>query len=333
MEDVERGTVIVSGTHSHEELQAGRQTGSAAAGHRGRLTTVLVLTTIYMLAEVMGGLWTGSLALVADAGHMLTDVFGLGMALAAIWFAQRPATAAKTYGFYRTEILAAVANAVLLFGVAGYILYEAWRRFQEPEAINSVPMLIVAIGGLIVNLIGAKLLHGASEESLNAKGAFLEVLSDLLGSIGVILAAGIIYMTGWWQVDPIVSVLIGLFILPRTWGLLKSALDVLLEAVPSGVDLEALEQAMQAVPGVQSVHDLHVWSITSGFVAMSAHVTADARSPADVLHELQAMLSDRFSIKHATLQVESADHMDDGACCAVDPRCLVLGGKLPGEPG
>jgi len=156
----------------------GPQSGSAAAGHRGRLTAVLALTTIYMLTEVLGGIWTGSLALVADAGHMLTDVFGLGMALAAIWFAQRPATAAKTYGFYRTEILAAMANGVLLLGVAGYILYEAWQRFQQPEAINSVPMLAVAVGGLIVNLIGAKLLHGASEESLNAKGAFLELLAE-----------------------------------------------------------------------------------------------------------------------------------------------------------
>jgi cobalt-zinc-cadmium efflux system protein len=215
-----------------------------------------------------------------------------------------------------------MANGVLLFGVAGYILYEAWSRFQQPEAINSVPMLVVAIGGLVVNLIGAKLLHGASEESLNARGAFLEVLSDLLGSIGVIVAAIVIYFTGWWQIDPIVSVLIGLFILPRTWGLMKSALDVLLESVPSGVDLEAIEEAMQAVSGVHSVHDLHVWSITSGFVAMSAHITGDGRSSAEILHDVQAMLLERFKIQHATLQVEAADHMDDGACCVVDPRCL-----------
>jgi cobalt-zinc-cadmium efflux system protein len=320
----------VTGAHSHAETQVGAQTGSAASGHRGRLTAVLILTTIYMLAEVLGGLWTGSLALVADAGHMLTDAFGLGMALAAIWFSQRPATAAKTYGFYRTEILAAMANGVLLFGVAGYILYEAWSRFQQPEAINSVPMLVVAIGGLVVNLIGAKLLHGASEESLNARGAFLEVLSDLMGSIGVIVAAIVIYFTGWWQVDPIVSVLIGLFILPRTWGLMKSALDVLLESVPSGVDLEAIEEAMQAVSGVQSVHDLHVWSITSGFVAMSAHITGDGRPSTDILHDVQAMLLERFKIQHATLQVEAEDHTDDGACCVVDPRCLVLGGQIPG---
>jgi cobalt-zinc-cadmium efflux system protein len=320
----------VSGKHSHEETRSGLDAGSSAAGHRGRLTIVLILTTAYMLAEVIAGVWTGSLALVADAGHMFTDVCGLGMALAAIWFAQRPATAAKTYGFYRTEILAAVVNGILLFGVAAYILYEAWRRFSEPEAVNSVPMLVVAIGGLIVNLIGAKLLHGASEESLNARGAFLEVLSDLLGSIGVIMAAGVIYLTGWWQVDPIVSVLIGLFILPRTWGLLKSAIDVLLEAVPSGVDLEAIERAMQTVEGVRSVHDLHVWSITSGFIAMSAHVTGGARPSEAILHDLQALLTERFGIRHATLQVEAEDHADDGACCVADPRCLVLGGRIPG---
>lgn len=321
----------MSGMHSHEERHGGPSEGSAAAGHRGRLSMVLILTTVYMLAEVIGGLWTGSLALMADAGHMLTDVFGLGMALAAIWFAQRPATAAKTYGFYRTEILAAVANGILLFGVAAYILFEAWRRFQEPAAINSVPMVVVAIGGLIVNLIGAKLLHGASEESLNARGAFLEVLSDLLGSIGVIVAAGIVYFTGWWQVDPIVSVLIGLFILPRTWGLLKSALDVLLEAVPSGVDLEAIESAMKAVPGVESVHDLHVWAITSGFIAMSAHVTGADRPSGEILHDVQTMLTEHFGIRHATLQVEAEDHADDGACCVADPRCLVIGGRIPGS--
>lgn len=317
-------------SHSHAESHAGSHVGSAAATHRGRLTVVLTLTSLYMLAEVAGGLWTGSLALIADAGHMLTDVLGLVMALAAIWFAQRPATPAKTYGFYRTEILAAVANGLLLFAVAAYILFEAWRRFTEPETIDSLPMLVVAIGGLVVNLIGAKLLHGGAEESLNTRGAFLEVFSDLLGSIGVIIAAGIMYVTGWWQADPIISVMIGLFILPRTWGLLKSAVDVLLEAAPSGVDLEEIERAMQAVDGVGSVHDLHVWTITSGFIAMSAHVAGAGRPSEAILHDLREMLTHRFGIQHATLQVEAEEHADDGACCVVDPRCLVLGGRIPG---
>lgn len=315
--------------HTHAEGEHGSaQGGSAAAQSQQRLIVVLGLTSAYMLAEVIGGLLTNSLALLADAGHMLTDVLGLAMALAAIRFAQRPATPAKTYGFYRTEILAALVNGVVLFGVAGYILYEAWRRFQEPPEINSLPMLLIATGGLAVNLVGAKLLHAQAGESLNVQGAFLEVLSDVLGSLGVIVAAVIIYFTGWWQADPLISVGIGLFILPRTWKLLKSAVDVLLEATPEHVDVEQLEAAMRAAPGVESVHDLHVWTITSGFVAMSGHVLASGRESSDVLHDLQVLLRERFRIAHATLQVEHPDHADDGACCTIDARCLVVGGAV-----
>jgi cobalt-zinc-cadmium efflux system protein len=191
-------------------MNEGSPSSSAARGQR-RLLFVLGLTAIYLIAEVTAGLLTNSLALLADAGHMLTDVLGLGMALFAIRFAQRPATPAKTYGFYRAEILAALANSVLLFGVAGYIVYEASRRLQQPPEIDSLPMLVVALGGLVVNLIGAKLLHTGSRLSLNVQGAFLEVVSDLLGSLGVIVAAAIIYFTGWWLADPIISIVIGLF--------------------------------------------------------------------------------------------------------------------------
>ncbi len=308
-----------------------RLAGSAAAQHQRRLVVVLVLTSTYLVAEVVGGLLTNSLALLADAGHMLTDVLGLAMALAAIRFGQRPATPAKTYGFYRTEILAALANSVVLVGVAGYILVEAWRRFQAPPDIASLPMLLVATGGLVVNLIGAKLLHAGAGESLNVQGAFLELSSDLLGSIGVILAALIISLTGWWQADPIISVVIGLFILPRTWRLLKGALDVLLEAAPPSVKVADVEAAVRQVPGVASVHDLHVWTITSGFVAMSGHVEAQGRSSSDVLHDVQGVLKDRFRIEHATLQVEQCDHPEDVVCCTLDPRCLVVGGA-PARP-
>jgi cobalt-zinc-cadmium efflux system protein len=307
-------------THPHPSTHL-----SAVGGHTRRLQIVLGLTAAYMLAEVVGGLLTNSLALLADAGHMLTDVLGLSMALIAIRFAQRPATPAKTYGFYRLEILAALANALILFGVAGYILYEAWQRLREPPEVSSLPMLVIAIGGLVVNLVGIRLLHAGSGESLNVKGAYLEVVSDLLGSVGVIIAALVISVTGWTLIDPIMSALIGLFILPRTWGLLRSVVDVLLEATPSGVDVADMQQVLESVPGVQSVHDLHVWTITSGFVAMSGHVTARGRSSEDVLHDLQAVVRSRFGIQHATLQVESADHADGGACCAVDPRCLVVG--------
>ena len=316
-------------SHQHGSAPHGAHGGSAAAQNQSRLLIVLGLTTTYLVIEVVGGLLTNSLALLADAGHMLTDVLGLAMALFAIRFAQKPATPAKTYGFYRAEILAAVANGILLFGVAFYILYEAYQRFREPPAIESLPMLLVAVGGLIVNIIGAWLLMGGSGESLNVRGAFLEVVSDLLGSLGVIVAAIVIYFTGWWQADPLISVGIGLFILPRTWTLLKSALDVLLEATPSHINVQDLERAMLNVPGVSSVHDLHVWTITSGFVAMSAHVEANGRPAEEVLHDEQSLLRDRFEIEHATLQVESDGHADDGACCMVDPRCLVVGGRLP----
>lgn len=306
--------------HQHE----GPHAGSAAAKNQRNLLIVLGLTTAYMLAEVIGGILTNSLALLADAGHMLTDVLGLAMALAAIRFSQRPATPAKTYGFYRTEILAALANAVVLFGVAGYILFEAWRRFQEPPEIRGLPMLAVACGGLVINLIGIKMLHAGAGESLNVQGAFLEVVSDLLGSLGVIVAAGIIFFTGWWPADPIVSVVIGVFILPRTWKLLNSALDVLLEATPAHINVQEVEAAMRIVPGVADIHDLHIWTITSGFVAMSAHVQTNGRSSADVLHDLRTLLRERFKVEHATLQVEHPDHADD-VCCKLDPRCLIVG--------
>ena len=308
------------------------RTTSTAGQNLGALTVVLGLTTAYMLAEVAGGLFTNSLALLADAGHMLTDVLGLGMALAAIKFSQRPATPRNTYGFYRTEVLAALVNCMILFGVAAYILYEAWQRFQEPPEIKTTPMLVIAIGGLLVNLISARLLHRGSEESLNVRGAFLEVVSDLLGSLGVIVAALVIALTGWWQADPLVSVVIGLFILPRTWHLLKSVLDVLLEAAPPDMQVEVIQAAIGEVPGVVSVHDLHVWTITSGFVAMSGHVEARERPSADVLHEVQKLLRDRFGIEHATLQVESSEHADDGACCSADPRCLVVGDRSWATP-
>jgi cobalt-zinc-cadmium efflux system protein len=314
----------VSGRHNHQ-VGKSEPRASAAAGSQKRLLLVMGLSSLYLAIEVAGGLMAGSLALLADAGHLLTDVLGLGMALFAIRFAQRPATPTKTYGFYRTEILAALLNSLILFGVAFYILYEAWDRFRNPSEINALLMLGVAVGGFFVTLVGVKLLHAGAKESLNVKGAFLEVFSDLLASIGTILAALVILATGWRLADALISAFIGLFLLPRTWQLLKSALDVLLEATPANLKLAEVESAMARVPGVESVHELHIWSITSGFVAMSGHVTARGRSSEDVLHDLQLMLRGRFGIEHATLQVEAADHTDDGACCYLDSRCLVVG--------
>jgi cobalt-zinc-cadmium efflux system protein len=290
---------------------------------------VLSLTTAYLVAEVIGGVLTGSLALLADAGHMLADVFGLTMSFAAFRIAARPATARRTFGFHRAEILAAVANAVLLLGIAGFILYEAWHRFAQPAAVESLPMLLVAVGGLVVNLIGFKVLHGSAGENLNMRGALLEVVADLLGSVGATLAAITIMLTGWFQIDPLVSVLIALFILPRAWGLLRAGLDVLLEATPAHLDLDHVVATMGRVPGVSAVHDVHAWTIASGYVAMSAHVLVNGRPSADVLHDLQSLLREELHVHHVTLQVESADHADDGACCVMDPRCLPLTSRVP----
>lgn len=308
----------MSASHSHG--------GSAATAHQGRLALVFGLTSVYLVVQVVGGLVSGSLALLADAGHMLTDAFGLAMALVAIHFAQKAATPRRTYGFYRTEVLAALANALLLLGIAAWTLFEAWRRLSEPHPVESVPMLLVASGGLVINLVGLRLLREGAKESLNLEGAMLEVLGDLFGSIATILAALVIFLTGWSVADPLISVVIGFFILPRAWRLLRGALDVLLEATPPGLDMGGLRLAMEEVPGVVSVHDLHVWTITSGFVAMSGHVQAQGRGSSDVLHDLRQMLHDRFGIEHTTLQVEQCDHPDeDSACCQVDARCLVVG--------
>lgn len=312
--------------HEHSpEVAAAAHATSAAGQNQGRLLVVLGSTSAYVIAEVAGGLLTHSLALLADAGHMFTDALGLGLALAAIRFAQRPATSKKTYGFYRTEILAALTNAIVLIGVSVYILFEAWQRLRQPPDVDALPMLIVACGGLLVTLVGVKLLHAGSEESLNVRGAFLEVLSDLFGAVGTIVAALVLLWTGWPYADVTASVFIGVLILPRAWGLLRNVVDVLLESAPPGMRVEEIQTAICQVPGVRSAHDLHVWTITSGFVALSGHVLASDRPSEDVLHDVQTLVRERFGIEHATLQVESVDHADDGACCTMDPRCLVVG--------
>ena len=285
----------MSGSHNY----------SAAGKNKRKLAIVFGLTASYMVAEAIAGVLTNSLALVADAGHMLTDAAALGLALLAIRFAERPATPQKTYGYLRSEILAALANAVALLLITVYILYEAWKRFQAPPEVASWPMLIVASFGLVVNVIGMKLLAGSSGESLNVKGAYLEVLSDMLGSIGVIAAGIIMLTTGWYMADPIIGAGIGLFIVPRTWTLLKEAAHILMEGTPAQVDLSLLESAMRSVPGVAAVHDLHVWTITSGLDALSAHVTLREIAESDkILTELQAVLHDQFKIDHTTLQFE-----------------------------
>jgi cobalt-zinc-cadmium efflux system protein len=279
---------------------------SPASGNKKKLALVFGFTLLYLIVEVIGGLLTSSLALLADAGHMLTDVAGLGLALFAIRFAERPATPERTYGYYRVEILAALTNALVLIVISLYILYEAYLRFRNPPEVQSGTMLIVAAIGLVVNLVGMYILRKGSEESLNMKGAYFEVLSDMLTSIGVIVAGVIMLTTGWYYADPLISAGIGLFILPRTWVLLKEAVGVLLEGTPSDVNLTALLEAISKVEGVAGVHDLHVWSLTSGVNAMSVHaVRVDGVQPDDVLAAVRERVTRDFKIAHATVQVES----------------------------
>lgn len=283
----------------------GHAHGTTRTRNKKRLAIVLGLTGTYLLAEVIGGLLTKSLALLADAGHMLTDVGGLALALFAIRFAERPASPEKTYGYYRFEILAALANAVVLIGVSLYVLYEAVERFRSPPAIDSQGMLAVAAVGLVVNVVGAFVLAKGSDESLNMKGAYFEVLSDLLTSVAVLVGGAIIWFTGYTRIDAIISAGIGLFILPRTWKLLREAVDVLLEATPSDVNLATLREAMKRIAGVSDVHDLHVWSLTSGMNAMSAHVVvAEDAYYADVLNAVRSHVLENFKIHHVTIQAE-----------------------------
>ena len=286
-------------------------THSAAGANKKRLAIVFWLTSLYLIAEVIGGLLTRSLALLADAGHMLTDVAGLGLALMAIKFAERPATPGRTYGYYRVEILAALTNAVVLIGISIYILYEAWERFRQPPEVASGPMLVVASIGLVINVIGIVILRKGSQESLNMKGAYFEVMSDLLTSVGVLLAGVIMLTTGWYHADPLISAGIGLFILPRTWMLLRDAVGILLEGTPSDVNLAAIREMVGRIPGVREMHDLHVWTLTSGVNAMSAHVVIMNDSLHDViLSGVHETVTKNFNVAHMTVQLENEGWRD-----------------------
>jgi cobalt-zinc-cadmium efflux system protein len=281
---------------------------TAAAANRRRLVVVFGLTLAIFVVELAGGLVSNSLALMADAGHMLTDVAGIGLALLAIWFAGRPAHGGRTFGYLRLEILAAVVNAVILFGVAAFILIEAWQRLSEPVDIATGLMLAVALVGIVANAVSLYLLRKAQGESLNMRGAYLEVMGDLAGSAAVIVAAVVIAATGWTPADAIASAAIALLIIPRTWSLLREAVDVLLEATPKGIDLDVVRSHILGADGVADVHDLHAWTITSGMNVVSAHVVLDeGADPPRVLDELCRCLAGDFDIEHSTFQLESAD--------------------------
>lgn len=293
---------------STEHSEAPRASERTAAGrHSGSLKWALAMTSTFLVVEVIGGFWTGSLALLADAAHMLTDVGGLTLALIAIRFAARPATPDMTFGYVRMEVLSALANAVVLLLLTIYILYEAYQRFMAPPEILGGPMLVVAVVGLAVNLVSMRLLHAGSSESLNLKGAYFEVLADMLGSLGVILAAGVVMLTGWTLADPIIGAGIGLFIVPRTWILLKSAINILMEGTPPEVDIGLLEQRLRDLPGVTEVHDLHVWTLTSGLDSLSCHlVVKDMARGREALLAAQKAMREDFGLTHCTIQVEDA---------------------------
>jgi len=283
--------------------------------HEKPLWWALGLTSVFLVAEVAGAFVTGSLALLSDAAHMATDTLGLMIALVAVRLSRRPPDARRTYGYARLEALGALLNGALLFAVGAYILWEAAQRFRQPQPVGETGMLLIAGLGLVVNLIAMRLLRAGAGENLNVKGAYLEVWSDMLGSVAVILGALAIGWTGWQWIDPVLAVLIGLWVLPRTWLLLREAINVLLEGVPKGQDLAAVRQALHAQPGVLDVHDLHVWALASSTPALSAHVVAAGDVDNDRLRRaLAALLHERFGIDHVTLQVE-ADHCGDA--CAV----------------
>lgn len=293
----------------HDHL-AGGASQRGGATYKRRLFAAFLLIGGFFVVELVGGLLTNSLALLSDAGHMLTDVVGLGMALAAIQAASAArANQQRTFGLYRLEILAALANAVLLFAVAIWILWEAIRRFSAPPEVLGAPMLIVAAVGLLVNLAAFWLLRGGAGDSLNVEGAYLEVLADTLGSVGVIIAAIVLQVTGFALIDPIFGVGIGLFVLPRTWRLGSKALRILLQSAPEHIDIDRVQVDLSAIDGVAGTHDLHVWTLTSGMEVASVHLRLDPEvEPHRVLDQARALLRDRWQVEHATIQVEPAAH-------------------------
>jgi cobalt-zinc-cadmium efflux system protein len=286
-----------------------------------RLMVVFGLTALFMIVEVLGGWISGSLALLADAGHMLTDVGALGLTLLTAWIARRPADATKTYGYLRWEILAALVNGAVLFGLAAWVVVEAVGRLGSPAPIRGGLFFGVALAGLVVNAVGLVLLHGSHRDHLNTRGAYLHILGDLLGSVGAVIAAVIVLTTGWTPADPIVSILLALLILVGAWRLVRESTDILLEAVPGHISMVQVEQGMLGVPGVLAVHDLHVWTVTNGMVAMSGHaVVPDLAVHPGVLEGIREALG-RLGIRHVTVQLETG------------PGCEERNGAPAAHPG
>lgn len=325
----------MEGTNAHRHSHGAHQHSHAstrAQRSRRRLLIVLALTAAYMLAEAVGGWWTNSLALLADAGHMLTDVASLVLAIVAIWFGSRPATPNKTFGYYRLEILAALTNGVALILISLLIFYEAYMRWANPSAVNSNAMIAIASGGLFINLLCAYLLHGDHKEDLNVRGAWLHIMGDAIGSLGAIVAGTLVSLYGWYRADPFFSALIGLLIIWSSWHLIRESTNVLLEGTPAHINLASVEEAILLTEGVEAVHDLHVWTITSGREALSAHVVhTDSIVQSELLKELRVKLNKRFGLDHLTIQMETAEFEDEtfhfchsGTACFSSGKTFVV---------
>lgn len=290
--------------HAHPHSPGGH--GHAGAGSARRLAVVLVLTIVYTIAEAVGGWLSNSLALIADAGHMLSDVAALALSLFAAWMSRRPATPARSFGYYRTEILAALVNAATLIAISVWILVEAYRRLGAPPDVAGRMVMAIAAGGFVVNVLGMWVLGGGRRANLNVHGAWLHVATDALGNLGTVVAGAAVAYAGWRWADPVASVLIALLVCWSSWALLVESVAVLMEGTPSGIDPDLVRGALCGVGGVETVHDLHIWSISSGRVSLSAHVDVDGTRPdRDVLPELCTVLRERFAITHVTLQLES----------------------------
>lgn len=296
---------FVGAGHGHGHGHGG-DAASASGRYVRRLAIAFGVLAAFLVLEVVVGLATSSLALLSDAGHMFTDVLGIGMALAATTAARRGGRDdRRTFGLYRAEVLAALANAVLLFAVAGWVLVEAIGRFADPPDVPGLPVMLAAAAGLVANLVAFALLREGAKESLNLRGAYLEVLADTVGSVGVLIAGAVTLLFGWRYADPIVAIGIGLFVLPRTWSLGRQAVRILVQAAPAEVDVAAIRTDLAELDGVLDVHDVHIWTLTSGMEVGSAHLGVDGRcDPAVVLSTAQTLLAQRHRVAHFTLQVE-----------------------------
>lgn len=334
--------------HDHDADHDHSESASTGRSQARPLLIALAITGTFLVIEVIGGLATNSLALLADAGHMATDVAALLLSLGAIWLARRPATPRRSFGFLRAEVLAALINSATLVAISFYIFWEAFQRIGDPPHVDSGPMLAVAVAGMLANIASAWVLSrgGGHQDNLNTRGAYLHVMGDLLGSVGAILAAIIMLLTDWYLADPLLSAGIGLLILWSSWRLLQASVSVLLEATPDDIDPIAVAQAMRACPGVAGVHDLHIWTVTSGLVALSGHIEVDDLTQwPEVMTALTGQLRQEFGIAHVTLQPELVDAAsehapDDALVCSIDTEsgrqaCLVAlsEARQPGAHG